>query len=66
AQKLDGRFLVNARLGYEAENWSVTAYVSNLFDNDYVTAVQDAALGREGIINAGPPRTFGVIAQIRF
>lgn len=66
SQRVDGRFLVNARIGYEAENWGVIAYISNVFDNDYVTNVQNAVLGQQGNIVAGPPRTFGVIGQIRF
>ncbi|MEM6904345.1 MAG: hypothetical protein AAF568_00485 [Pseudomonadota bacterium] len=64
--KLDSRFLVNASLGYEAERWSLTAYVSNLFDKDYVTSVQDPNLGRQGFISAGGPRTFGLIGQFNF
>lgn len=66
ARETDGRFLVNARLGYDAERWSVTAYVNNLFDKDYVTTVGNAVAGRDGLITAGDPRAFGVIGQVRF
>ncbi|MEM7670526.1 MAG: TonB-dependent receptor, partial [Pseudomonadota bacterium] len=58
----DSRFLVNARLGYEAENWGVFGYVSNLFDVDYRTRVTSNGL----LIQAGPPRQFGLVGQINF
>ncbi|MEM1276161.1 MAG: TonB-dependent receptor [Pseudomonadota bacterium] len=66
AREVEGRFLVNARLGYETEHWSVIAYASNLFDKDYLTTVQAPIFGIEGLVTAGAPRTFGVIGQFRF
>ncbi|MEM1384342.1 MAG: TonB-dependent receptor [Pseudomonadota bacterium] len=66
SREIEGRFLVNARVGYDAENWSVTAFAANLFDNDYITSIQDPAFGTQGLISAGAPRTFGVIGQINF
>ena len=58
--KTDSRFLANARLGYETDEWSVLAYVDNMFDKDYVTR------SNSGIVNVGDPMTFGVIGQVRF
>ncbi|MEM9623405.1 MAG: TonB-dependent receptor [Pseudomonadota bacterium] len=59
----DSRFLVNARIGYETDRWSIVAYVDNLFDKDYIaTAFQ----GRDGPVDVGDPRTYGVIAQYQF
>ncbi|MEM6495676.1 MAG: TonB-dependent receptor, partial [Pseudomonadota bacterium] len=57
ALKLDGRFLVNARIGYGAENWKITAYANNLLDEAYVTNVQNATLGQQGPVTVGAPRT---------
>ncbi|MBO9489915.1 TonB-dependent receptor [Endozoicomonas sp. G2_1] len=34
----DARILVNARLGYNWENWGVFASVTNLFDKDFIDA----------------------------
>ncbi|MEM9623012.1 MAG: TonB-dependent receptor [Pseudomonadota bacterium] len=66
SRKTDSRFLVNVQVGYDAEHWSVILFANNLFDKDYITNVQNAALGRQGIVNAGPPRVFGVIGQWNF
>ncbi|MEM9316166.1 MAG: TonB-dependent receptor, partial [Pseudomonadota bacterium] len=65
--KIDGRFLTNVRLGYDADRWSVIAYANNLFDDDYVTAAVPSLLvpGQSNVI-AGLPRVYGVIGQIRF
>ncbi|MEO0622176.1 MAG: TonB-dependent receptor [Pseudomonadota bacterium] len=62
ATKSDGRFLVNAQVGYEAENWSVTLYARNLLDNYYVTQfTEDRRLAR-----TGEPLTVGAFATLRF
>lgn len=58
----DSRFLVNSRLGYDGEHWGVFGYVTNLFDEDYVTR----GLPALGLITAGEPRQFGIVGQIRF
>ncbi|MEM9046581.1 MAG: TonB-dependent receptor [Pseudomonadota bacterium] len=57
----DSRFLVNARLGYESDDWSVFGYVDNLTDQDYVTGNFAG-----NTIRAGDPLTFGLIGQINF
>ncbi|MEM1277768.1 MAG: TonB-dependent receptor [Pseudomonadota bacterium] len=62
AEAIDSRFLVNARVGYETENWGLFAYATNLFDDDYLTRV--FAGGVRG--TAGNPRQFGLIGEIRF
>ncbi|MEM0950372.1 MAG: TonB-dependent receptor [Pseudomonadota bacterium] len=58
---IDSRFLVNARAGYETENWGVFACVTNLFDADYITCVTGPDL-----VSVGDPRQFGVVGQVRF
>lgn len=60
--RVDGRFLVNASISYEQENWGVSAYVRNLLDNDYLIQRDTAT----DFARAGEPLTFGVIAQVRF
>ncbi|MEM7669829.1 MAG: TonB-dependent receptor [Pseudomonadota bacterium] len=64
ALKTDARFLVNARAGYQDDNWEVFAYVRNLFDNSYAT---NRFASLSGITaQSGEPLTFGLIGQIRF
>ncbi|MGP1255378.1 MAG: TonB-dependent receptor domain-containing protein [Kiloniellales bacterium] len=56
----DSRFLVNARAGFEADNFNVFLYANNIFDNDYVEE-------RGTVLSTlGPPRTFGIIGQLQF
>lgn len=64
--KIDGRFLANARFGYETDDWAVWAYVDNAFDKGYATRIFNTTIGRQGTITAGDPRTYGVIAQYQF
>ncbi|MEM9370911.1 MAG: TonB-dependent receptor, partial [Pseudomonadota bacterium] len=61
--KSDERFLVNARAGYQAENFEVFAYARNLFDVDYATGRFEGGAGT--IARIGEPLVFGVIGQIR-
>ena len=58
--EIDGQFLTNARLGYETEDWSVLAYIDNVFDKDYEINIRGAN------VIVGDPLTFGVIGQVRF
>ncbi|MEM8595534.1 MAG: TonB-dependent receptor [Pseudomonadota bacterium] len=58
----DGRFLVNAQLGYEAEHWGAYLYVRNLLDNDYTTQV----LNDGDRLRTGEPLTVGAYATFRF
>jgi len=54
--KADDYWLVNARLGYEAEGWSVYLYARNALDEDYRTQItNDGTLYR-----TGEPRVVGV------
>ena len=52
--------LVNARLGYEFDNYGVYLFANNLFDTEYLTQAFD--LGNV-VGTFGAPRTFG--AQVR-
>lgn len=63
ANESDSRFLVNLRLGYETENFSIFAYADNVLDNDYVLSVNAGALD---LLTPGDPRRFGIVGQINF
>ncbi len=56
--------LVNARVGYEAENYGIYVFANNLFDEEYVTQAFDAGAGLAGTY--GAPRTVGVQFRARF
>ena len=56
--------IYNAKIGYEGSNWDVYLYGKNLFDEEYFSSGRVAAGGMWG--NVGEPRTFGLLASIRF
>lgn len=56
--------LVNARLGYEFDNYGIYVSANNLFNTEYVTQAFDAGAGLAGTF--GPPRTFGVQFRASF
>ena len=63
--------LVNGRVGYEADGWSVQFWARNLFDRDY--AVRGFYFGNEPpdfpdtlYTRAGDPRQLGVTFDVRF
>ncbi len=57
--KRDAYQLVNAKIGYEAENWDVYLYGKNIFDKDY------SGEGPQFIFYS-PPREIGVKLTYRF
>ncbi|MEM7779979.1 MAG: TonB-dependent receptor [Pseudomonadota bacterium] len=59
------RFLVNARIGYTWENFSLSAYVRNAFDTEYFSFLNVAAPGEE-FARLGNPRTFAVRLDANF
>ncbi|PEQ11936.1 TonB-dependent receptor [Novosphingobium sp. PC22D] len=57
-----GRTIVNARVGYETDHWSVSLFANNLFDekyDQYVNNVTNFAI-------IGTPRSVGVILEAGF
>ncbi|WP_246546097.1 TonB-dependent receptor domain-containing protein [Ancylobacter defluvii] len=56
--------LVNAAVGYEAKNWSLTLYAKNIFDEQYLTGVYIDDFGSEA--NIGDGRVLGVRARATF
>lgn len=70
-QKSESYSLANMRFGFNAERWSVQAYVRNLFDEEY--AVRGFFFGNEPpdfapslYLRQGDPRQYGVIFEMRY
>ena len=61
--RIESRFLVNARIGYETENFEIFTYARNLFDRDY--ALRRSSSGREQL-EPGEPFTIGIVGKVRF
>jgi outer membrane receptor protein involved in Fe transport len=59
-RKTDSRLLTNARVGYEQDNWAVTLFATNLFDDDYITS------GGTNFVTVGDPREVGLKVDVRF
>lgn len=71
ATTLEDRFVANAKVGYEADQWSVYLFARNLFDADYATQVQQ--VGRnlvtqlpEQLAVGAEPRVVGVEFNFKF
>ena len=60
--KSDGRFLLNARIGYATETFSAFLYGRNLLDVDYVTQI----VPDRSQVRAGDPLTVGVLLNANF
>lgn len=54
--KLDSRTIVNSRIGYELEHFSVSLFARNLFDEEYITRIQS----RTNTVKVGEPRVIGI------
>ena len=59
ASRIDARTVVNAKLGYQADHWTISAFGNNLFDEAYVQYVQPSA----SRAMFGAPRVVGVILE---
>lgn len=59
---VDSFTVVNAQVGYEAKNFTVTAFARNLFDEEYLTSITSG--GTQATIGDG--RVFGIRATGRF
>jgi iron complex outermembrane receptor protein len=53
--------LVDARLGFDTDRWSITAFAENLFDEEY-----NAEFSPGGFVFKARPRRYGVEASFRF
>jgi iron complex outermembrane receptor protein len=72
---LDSYWLFGLRAGVDSGNWSLWAYVDNLFDNDTVQTAQkfvdyarpDGFAPSRGVLAYLPePRTLGIRGEVRF
>ncbi|MFZ5737128.1 MAG: TonB-dependent receptor [Pseudomonadota bacterium] len=61
--RADARTLVNARLGYRANKWSLSVSANNLFDEEYFQYDNSAT---RGIAVLGAPRVVGATLDLRF
>ena len=52
--QLEARDIVNVKLTYAVNNWTVAAYAVNATDQTYIAAIN------AGLRYAGPPRQFGI------
>jgi outer membrane receptor protein involved in Fe transport len=65
--QVDSHFVSNLRLGYEQDGLTLFGYVSNLFDEEYVTrSFTDQAVPANSSATLGQPRTAGVGVEFRF
>ncbi|WP_422368571.1 TonB-dependent receptor domain-containing protein [Pelagibius sp.] len=61
--EIDSRLLVNARIGYEAENFEIFAFARNLLDRDYAVRRFSGVSMR---LEPGEPLAFGIVGKVRF
>ena len=63
---LDSYFVVNAKVGYEADNWALYGFVRNAFDEEYALRInrEDDRSGGLGSAVLGAPQVFG--AELTF
>lgn len=62
----DAYGVVNVRAGLGTDTWTVTAFITNLLDNDYLEEVIPAPEFGGSFISPGTQRRFGVEAAYRF
>ncbi len=61
-QRVGARTLVNARLGYEVDHWSLSLFANNLFDEHY-DQYRNSFTGQ---VIIGAPRTVGIVLETGF
>lgn len=65
----EGYSLLNAKIGYEYENYGVYLYAKNLLDEEYYNLAfdNDSAIPGQGMCGAmGAPRIFGLMVKAEF
>ncbi|MEP2990540.1 MAG: TonB-dependent receptor [Parasphingorhabdus sp.] len=58
--------VLDLRIGFEGENWSITAFADNLLDEEYLNEVIPAVEFGGSFISPGGLRRFGVEAGFKF
>ncbi|MEP3114649.1 TonB-dependent receptor [Nisaea sp.] len=61
-QEIDGRFLANASIGYEVDNFRAQLFVRNLLDEDYITNISSSGTSA----SIGDGRTIGAVLRMQF
>ena len=56
--------IVNARLGYESDNYGIYLFANNLFDTEYLTFASPITANPTGLY--GAPATFGIQFRAKF
>ncbi|CAH1688573.1 conserved exported hypothetical protein [Hyphomicrobiales bacterium] len=56
--------VVNARVGFETDDWGVSLYAQNILDQEY--RVRAATYSGQAMAIPGTPQTFGVLARATF
>lgn len=72
--RIQPRAIVNASVGYEWKNWTVTLFVRNLFDRDYLIGQTPNIIGTGAGVQSqggflgtvGAPRFIGVAVNVKF
>lgn len=62
----DSFALVNARIGYEADQYGVYLFVDNIFDQEYLTAAFASGTAGDTLAAYGDRRTFGIQLKSEF
>lgn len=64
--EIDGFFVANAAIGFETENLKASAYVKNLFDEEYETSITPGMTPAATTATIGDGRTYGVTLRAKF
>ncbi|MCH6256352.1 TonB-dependent receptor [Puniceicoccaceae bacterium K14] len=62
----ESQFLVNARISYQKENYSVSLISENLLDDDYITSVRGTSTTGDLGARVGDPRTWRLAFAAKF
>lgn len=64
---MDSYWLTNASVGYAWDNYTIRAFVDNLFDEEYVTSLSSTGFGSPATTaTIGDGRSFGLTFDATF
>ena len=63
-EEVPARFIMNGRVGYEANDWSAVLFARNLTDKDYFT--QRNTIGGNQVVRSAEPLTVGLELSASF
>ncbi|MEM6911301.1 MAG: TonB-dependent receptor [Verrucomicrobiota bacterium] len=73
--KVPSFLTVNLSCGYQAENWTLSFFVENLLEKDYLIGkvpgvefsfFEGVSFQDDFLATVGPPRTYGIALEVRF